>query len=69
MSSSDISMPGLTMALARVPPVSPVGRAVVFVTAYDQYVNDAFAVDAIDHVMKFVRPERLAEWCAGRRLP
>jgi len=59
---SDISMPGLDgMELARVLARFASRPAVVFVTAYDQHAVDAFAVDAIDYVMKPVRPERLAE--------
>jgi two-component system LytT family response regulator len=38
---------------------------VAFVTAYAQYAVDAFAVDAIDYLLKPVEPERLAE-CLGR---
>ncbi len=59
---SDISMPGLDgMALARVLARFSERPAVVFVTAHDQHAVDAFAVDAVDYVMKPVRPERLAE--------
>ena len=59
---SDISMPGLDgMALARVLARFSDRPAVVFVTAHDEHAVDAFAVDAVDYVMKPVRPERLAE--------
>lgn len=59
---SDISMPGLDgMELARVLARFATRPAVVFVTAHDQHAVDAFAIDAIDYVMKPVRPERLAE--------
>ena len=34
---------------------------VVFVTAYPQYAVEAFAVDAVDYLLKPVEPERLAE--------
>jgi two-component system LytT family response regulator len=35
--------------------------AVVFVTAYDEYALKAFAVHAVDYLLKPVEPERLAE--------
>src|SRR5215471_4726074 len=34
---------------------------VVFVTAYAQYAVEAFAVNAVDYLLKPVDPERLAE--------
>lgn len=34
--------------------------AIVFVTAYANYASEAFAVDAVDYLVKPVRPERLA---------
>jgi two-component system response regulator LytT len=34
--------------------------AVVFVTAYERYAVDAFAVEAFDYLVKPVEPERLA---------
>ena len=40
--------------------------AIVFVTAYDDYAIRAFEVNAVDYLLKPVRPERLAE--AVRRL-
>lgn len=59
---TDISMPGLDgMELARILSRFAQRPAVVFVTAYDHHAVDAFAVDAVDYVMKPVRPERLAE--------
>jgi DNA-binding LytR/AlgR family response regulator len=59
---SDISMPGLDgMELARILSRFTQRPAVVFVTAHDQHAVDAFAVHAVDYVMKPVRPERLAE--------
>jgi DNA-binding LytR/AlgR family response regulator len=59
---SDISMPGLDgMDLARVIARFTERPQVVFVTAHDQHAVDAFAVDAVDYVMKPVRPDRLAE--------
>lgn len=55
----DINMPGangfdLLAKLEDCPPV-------VFVTAYDQYAVDAFAVRALDYLLKPVRPDRLAD--------
>lgn len=59
---SDISMPGLDgMDLARVIARFTERPQVVFVTAHDQHAVDAFAVDAVDYVMKPVRPDRLSE--------
>ena len=53
----DVRMPGLDgMTLAQrhgdLPPI-------VFVTAYDEYAVRAFELEAIDYLMKPVRPERL----------
>ncbi|WP_298750039.1 LytTR family DNA-binding domain-containing protein [uncultured Serinicoccus sp.] len=59
---SDISMPGLDgMELARV--VNRFARPplVVFVTAHEQHAVDAFAVRAVDYVMKPVPPARLSQ--------
>src|SRR6476661_7936440 len=59
---SDISMPGLDgMDLARVIARFTQRPQVVFVTAHDQHAVDAFAVDAVDYVMKPVRADRLSE--------
>jgi DNA-binding LytR/AlgR family response regulator len=59
---SDISMPGLDgMDLARVIARFAHRPQVVFVTAHDEHAVDAFAVDAVDYVMKPVRPDRLSE--------
>ena len=59
---SDISMPGLDgMDLARVIARFTQRPQVVFVTAHDQHAVDAFAIDAVDYVMKPVRADRLAE--------
>jgi two-component system LytT family response regulator len=41
--------------------------AVVFVTAYDQYALRAFAVHALDYVLKPVEPDRLADALAHAR--
>jgi len=56
----DIRMPGMdgieaALALAEHP--SP--PAVIFVTAYDEHALDAFEANAIDYLLKPVRPERL----------
>jgi DNA-binding LytR/AlgR family response regulator len=55
----DIQMPGLdglalAAAHADLPPV-------VFVTAHDEHAVRAFEVNAVDYLLKPVRPERLAE--------
>jgi two-component system LytT family response regulator len=52
------------LARLETPPV------VVFVTAYAEYAVEAFAVDAVDYLLKPVDPERLAESLkrAGREL-
>ncbi|MBF0220541.1 MAG: response regulator transcription factor, partial [Gammaproteobacteria bacterium] len=56
----DMRMPdgdGLTLAQAvRQLPYSP---AVVFTTAYSEYALDAFAVEALDYLLKPVRQEQL----------
>lgn len=54
----DVRMPGLDgVSLAQrggdLPPI-------VFVTAYDEYAVRAFELDAVDYLLKPVRPERLA---------
>jgi two-component system LytT family response regulator len=48
-----------------VPLVRP-GARIIFVTAFDAYAARAFEVNALDYLLKPVRPERLAE--ALRRL-
>lgn len=59
---SDISMPGLDgMQLARVIRRFAERPQIVFVTAYDSHAVDAFDLDAVDYIMKPVRPERISE--------
>ncbi len=59
---SDVRMPGLTgLDLARILARFTDRPAVVFITAYDDTAVDAFELQAVDYVMKPVRPERLAE--------
>ena len=57
----DVEMPGLTgldaAALVRAATPAP---AVVFVTAHAEYAVEAFAVEAVDYLLKPVDPERLA---------
>lgn len=58
----DIRMPQLSgLDLARVLSRFAQPPAVVFVTAYDDHAVDAFDLDAVDYLLKPVRPERLAE--------
>jgi len=62
----DIEMPGRTgFDLLAALPKAP--REVVFVTAYDSFALRAFSVNALDYLMKPVRPERLAETLARLR--
>lgn len=59
---SDISMPGLDgMELARVVARFADRPHIVFVTAHDEHAVDAFAVQAVDYVMKPVSAARLAQ--------
>ncbi|WP_131106158.1 LytR/AlgR family response regulator transcription factor [Ornithinimicrobium sufpigmenti] len=59
---SDISMPGLDgMELARVVARFAVRPQIVFVTAHEEHAVDAFAVQAVDYVMKPVSAARLAQ--------
>jgi two-component system, LytTR family, response regulator len=54
----DVNMPrGDGFAL--LPKLKPL-PAIIFVTAYDQFAVKAFEVDAVDYLLKPVRPERLA---------
>lgn len=59
---SDISMSGLDgMQLARVIARFAERPQIVFVTAHDSHAVDAFDLDAVDYLMKPVRPERIGE--------
>ncbi len=63
----DIRMPGRSgVELARALSARPDPPALVFVTAYDEHAVAAFDLDAVDYVLKPIRPERLAE--AVRRI-
>jgi two-component system, LytTR family, response regulator AlgR len=56
----DISMPGMDgMSLARVLQEGGASPAVIFCTAYQDQALRAFEVEAVDYVVKPVRPERL----------
>ena len=62
----DIRMPGLsglTVAarLGAQPASGGAAPEIVFLSAYDRYAADAFAVEATDYLLKPVRPERLRE--------
>lgn len=65
----DIRMPGQDglHAAAELADAWPEGRAfpmLVFVTAYDEYALRAFDAQAVDYVLKPVRPDRLAQTVA-----
>jgi two-component system LytT family response regulator len=55
----DVEMPGLD-GLAAVRDVEN-PPAVVFVTAYDEYAVEAFALEAVDYILKPVNEKRVAE--------
>lgn len=58
----DIKMPGLDgIELARIAGHFTTRPRFVFVTAYDDRAVDAFDLEAVDYVMKPMRPERVAE--------
>lgn len=58
----DVEMPGLTgLEAARLVHGRPGGPQLVFVTAHEQYAVDAFAVEALDYLLKPVEQERLAQ--------
>lgn len=52
----DIEMPGVNgIELAR----QLKGKPVIFTTAYKDYASEAFDIDAIDYIIKPIKPERL----------
>lgn len=55
----DVEMPGLN-GLAAVREVDK-PPAIVFVTAYDEYAVEAFALEAVDYILKPVDEKRVAE--------
>jgi DNA-binding LytR/AlgR family response regulator len=58
----DVQMPGLTgFEVARRMVEASVLPQVVFVTAFDQYAVDAFAVNAVDYLLKPVDVDRLEQ--------
>ena len=58
----DVQMPGLTgFEAARRIIGQPTAPEIVFVTAFDQYAVDAFAVNAVDYLLKPVEPGRLEQ--------
>ena len=58
----DVQMPGLTgFEAARRIIGRPTAPEIVFVTAFDQYAVDAFAVNAVDYILKPVEPGRLEQ--------
>ena len=58
----DIRMPGLDgLDLARVLRQFAHPPRIVFVTAHEDAAVDAFALDAVDYLLKPLRPDRLAE--------
>lgn len=69
----DIRMPGMDglAAAAELADVWPVEEApmpqLVFVTAYDEYAVNAFDAQALDYILKPVRPERLRRTVARLR--
>jgi DNA-binding LytR/AlgR family response regulator len=58
----DVEMPGLSgLEAARLVQGRPGRPQLVFVTAHEQYAVDAFAVEALDYLLKPVEQERLAQ--------
>ena len=58
----DVQMPGVGgFEVARRLVLGPAPPEVIFVTAYDQYAIDAFAVNAVDYLLKPVDPARLEQ--------
>ncbi len=55
----DVEMPGRTgIALAGALEKED-GPEIIFLTAFDRYASDAFSVEAIDYLLKPLKPERL----------
>jgi DNA-binding LytR/AlgR family response regulator len=58
----DIEMPGLNgLDLARMVARFAVPPGLVFVTAWERHAIEAFELDAVDYLLKPVRPDRLAD--------
>jgi two-component system, LytTR family, response regulator len=58
----DVEMPGLSgLDAARLVHARSGAPQLVFVTAHEQYAIEAFAVEALDYLLKPVDPERLAQ--------
>jgi two-component system response regulator LytT len=58
----DVEMPGLSgLDAARLVHGRPGAPQLIFVTAHERYAIDAFAVEALDYLLKPVDPERLAQ--------
>ena len=58
----DVEMPGLSgVEAARLVHGRPGRPQLVFVTAHEQYAIEAFAVEALDYLLKPVEPERLGQ--------
>jgi DNA-binding LytR/AlgR family response regulator len=58
----DIRMPGLDgLELARVLGRFATPPAIIFVTAFEQHAVEAFELQALDYLLKPVRPERLSD--------
>ena len=58
----DVEMPELSgLEAARLVRGRPGRPQLVFVTAHEQYAVDAFAVEALDYLLKPVEPERLSQ--------
>jgi two-component system response regulator AlgR len=65
----DISMPGMDgMSLARVLREGGASPAIIFCTAYQDQALNAFEVEAVDYLVKPVRPEKLEKALDKARL-
>ncbi len=53
----DINMPGISVFTSM--PSLQKSPLIVFQTAYSEYASDAFEIDAVDYLLKPIRPERL----------